>query len=282
MKIFYHKGCNDGRVAAWLWCHLHDWSLEETRPIAYNSSLTVYHDVEPQEEIIFVDFCPEREVLMALLGDDDDKPRFIQVYDHHKTQAWVKDIDHIRLKVVFDEAECGASLVWNHHHGGNKPLPVIAEHVKDWDLWERILPNTRDFHYGLQTIAMEHFSLKPFFANIVKARGSSIVSFLDEQISATLQCVGFMTIGSHDAVPTVNCPHFLASEVGHLLLKENPNAPFAATYYDQLDTLTRAYSLRSKDDRVDVGALAKSLGGGGHRNAAGFQVRLGTDGSFNV
>lgn len=32
------------------------------------------------------------------------------------------------------------------------------------------------------------------------------------------------------------------------------------------------WSLRSEDGRVDVSEIAKSYGGGGHRNAAGFQI----------
>jgi bifunctional oligoribonuclease and PAP phosphatase NrnA len=36
----------------------------------------------------------------------------------------------------------------------------------------------------------------------------------------------------------------------------------------------RKVSLRSTDDRVDVSAIARSLGGGGHRRAAGFSTNL--------
>ena len=32
------------------------------------------------------------------------------------------------------------------------------------------------------------------------------------------------------------------------------------------------FSLRSADDKVDVGAIAKSFGGGGHTHAAGFSM----------
>ena len=33
-------------------------------------------------------------------------------------------------------------------------------------------------------------------------------------------------------------------------------------------------SLRATDDRVDVSRIARSLGGGGHRRAAGFSTDL--------
>ena len=34
-------------------------------------------------------------------------------------------------------------------------------------------------------------------------------------------------------------------------------------------------SLRATDDRVDVSQIARALGGGGHRRAAGFSTDLG-------
>jgi len=54
-------------------------------------------------------------------------------------------------------------------------------------------------------------------------------------------------------------------------------APFAACYYDRPDA--RVFSLRSRgEDGLDVAEIAASYGGGGHRNAAGFQMPLGWEG----
>jgi phosphoesterase RecJ-like protein len=39
----------------------------------------------------------------------------------------------------------------------------------------------------------------------------------------------------------------------------------------------RKVSLRSNDDRVDVSAIARAMGGGGHRQAAGFSTAMGRD-----
>ena len=36
----------------------------------------------------------------------------------------------------------------------------------------------------------------------------------------------------------------------------------------------RKVSLRATDDRVDVSVIARALGGGGHRRAAGFSTEL--------
>ena len=63
------------------------------------------------------------------------------------------------------------------------------------------------------------------------------------------------------------------SEVGHELLQRYPEAPFAAIYFDTADG-KRKWSLRGRGN-VDVSALAKQFGGGGHHNAAGFTTDAG-------
>lgn len=56
----------------------------------------------------------------------------------------------------------------------------------------------------------------------------------------------------------------------HEMLSKYPDAPFTACWFRRADGQIQ-YSLRSEDSRLDVSEVAKSLGGGGHRNAAGFQ-----------
>jgi nanoRNase/pAp phosphatase (c-di-AMP/oligoRNAs hydrolase) len=79
------------------------------------------------------------------------------------------------------------------------------------------------------------------------------------------------TINGH-MVPIVNVPYHYASDTAHALLQKYPEAPFTACWFRRGDGMIQ-YSLRSEDSRKDVSAIAKSFGGGGHRNAAGYQVR---------
>lgn len=50
----------------------------------------------------------------------------------------------------------------------------------------------------------------------------------------------------------------------------------AACYWDTPNG--RVFSLRSTEDGPDVSEIAKSYGGGGHKNAAGFQMPIGWEG----
>jgi nanoRNase/pAp phosphatase (c-di-AMP/oligoRNAs hydrolase) len=61
----------------------------------------------------------------------------------------------------------------------------------------------------------------------------------------------------------------LFSEVAGELAKDRP---FGACYFDRADG-KRQWSLRSRNGGVDVSEIAKAHGGGGHRNAAGFEEK---------
>ena len=69
-----------------------------------------------------------------------------------------------------------------------------------------------------------------------------------------------------------NCPPHLASDVGHELAVQS--GTFGLLWYINKDGKCLC-SLRSNGDH-DVSAIAKAFGGGGHRNAAGFEVDIQT------
>ena len=70
---------------------------------------------------------------------------------------------------------------------------------------------------------------------------------------------------------TVSCP-LHQSEIGHELAKLS--GTFGLIWYMAADGRINC-SLRSNED-YDVSAIAKAFGGGGHKNAAGFQTDVET------
>ena len=66
----------------------------------------------------------------------------------------------------------------------------------------------------------------------------------------------------------MNCTPQFASEAGNILAKES--GTFGMTWMINSKGMANV-SLRSIGD-YDVSAIAKTFGGGGHRNAAGFEV----------
>jgi hypothetical protein len=73
-------------------------------------------------------------------------------------------------------------------------------------------------------------------------------------------------------VPVLNSPYMGSSERMNLLLDKFPEAKFSANYFRGL-TGEWKFGLRSRQtEDFDVSKLATLYGGGGHKNAAGFEV----------
>jgi hypothetical protein len=82
----------------------------------------------------------------------------------------------------------------------------------------------------------------------------------------------FMYIGGH-YIPLANLPYTMCSDAVNILAQENDG--IGATYFDTPEG--RKFSLRSIGD-IDVSKMAEKYGGGGHRNASGFQMPIGWEG----
>jgi nanoRNase/pAp phosphatase (c-di-AMP/oligoRNAs hydrolase) len=175
----------------------------------------------------------------------------------------------------------GAGLAWDFCFPG-QPRPLMIDLVEDRDLWTFRLSHTREFHLWLSLRdldfdAWDHIELSMSSGSLdhVLAQAEAIGRYHNVIVERLVATVRFTACGLFTPdVPIVNCPGQFASDVGHALLKAYPDAPYSATYYDASVNFTR-FSLRSEDGRADVSEIARSQGGGGHRNAAGFQTEWG-------
>ena len=148
--------------------------------------------------------------------------------------------------------------------------PRLIEHIQDRDLWRFALPGTREIQANVFSYPYD-FDVwdKLMEADVETLRddGAAIERKHHKDIA---ELVGVMkrrmVIGGFN-VPVANLPYTLANDAGHLMAQ---GEPFAACYWD-IPT-GRVFSLRSTAAGQDVSAIAKTYGGGGHRNAAGFQV----------
>ena len=107
----------------------------------------------------------------------------------------------------------------------------------------------------------------------LEQEGRAILRYENELVSKL--AAQAMLIDFHGAiVPSVQSA-VLTSQIGERLSAEHP---FCVMWHDRDGR--RYYSMRSREDGADVGAIAASFGGGGHTHAAGFSVPLGPDGSL--
>lgn len=163
----------------------------------------------------------------------------------------------------------GAMLAWQFIKGDAEP-PQLLRHIEDRDLWRFALPNTREiqanvFSHPYDFAVWDKLMHQPLDQLVAEGKAIERKHFKDiEELVGV--CRHRRTIGGHD-VPVASLPYTLTSDAGHLMAK---GEPFAACYWDT--PTGRVYSLRSTDEGLDVGEVAKQYGGGGHRNASGFRV----------
>jgi len=294
--MIYHANCADGFGAAWAaWMKWGD--AVQYVPCAYGQ---VPPDVAGKH-VLIGDFSFKRDML-AEMGKSANS---IIVLDHHETakaelEPWIWDdvsgdfyADCDPMKAVrfmdeyvgqpiaanFDMARSGARMVWDFCHDDEAPLLIRL--IEDRDLWRFTMAETKPFGAWLRCELFDFERWELIAQELGDGRDSARIfaeaeamqRFMDQKVAEIGRLARTGDVGGH-TVPVCNCPPMFASEVGHWLLEQNPDAPFVACYSDQGNS--QGWSLRSQDHRMAVSDVAKQFGGGGHRNAAGFGKPLGS------
>lgn len=289
--VIYHAPCDDGFAAAWAcWRRWGD-------DVAYHPAK--YGAPAPDvagKRILIVDFSFKRTDMDELARSAAS----IVVLDHHKTaeaelepfrfresepgvigpehiSGMLRDLAELRrppVIAIFDMHRSGARMAWDFCFADTPP--ELIQFVQDRDLWLFRYPETKAFSLYLRS----HEYAFATWSRIADELGSdrkslmtaahALQAFYDQKVAEMVREVRIELIAGH-SVPVVNTSWAFASDVAHELLRLHPAAPFAACYYDRGDG-TRTYSLRSDDARLDVSEIARRFGGGGHRNAAGFET----------
>lgn len=264
--VFYHGNCPDGVAAAYAASRAFG---EDGAEYIERQPGDALPPVEPGAFVYFLDTTPTRQDLLALAG----VARKVTILDHHITaQETLVDLPE-NVEAIFDLDRSGAQIAWRYFHP-KRAEPKVISHIADRDLWKFELRHTREIAAALSSYEhdisiFESLIEEPLVYPQLISRGEAILRLQARQVEEALQQVRCGSVDFIDGFPAVNAPHFLASDVGNALLQRFPNAPFAGVYRDAADG-SRRWSLRSMDDRVDVSAIAKRWGGGGHRNAAGM------------
>jgi uncharacterized protein len=265
--VIYHAHCPDGFAAAWAaW---HQFGDVNTEYLAAS-----YGDPPPDvtgRKVLIVDFSYPRPDLehMASMATE------LQVLDHHKTAQ--QALDGFQY-AVFDMNRSGAGITWDQLMAEQVksgsvwlPRPWLIDYVEDRDLWRWKLPNSERVNAWLGTLRYdfsiwEAVAMNPLTDQIV-AMGGAVLEANERYVEGKVKEARMIEWAGHK-VPIVNTTHCASELLGRLA----ETAPFAIGWFQRQDGKF-AFSLRSRGpEAVDVSNIAKILGGGGHRNAAGFTV----------
>lgn len=286
--VLYHANCLDGLGAAYsAWKRL---GAKDTRYIQVQYGKD-FPDIKVQttDTVYILDFSYPHDVIKANIPETTE----IIAIDHHQSakdhhDAIMADLDRITMG-VFEIRKSGAVLAWEWFMG-NIPVPMLLRHIQDRDLWKFELPSTRAILTGLRaTTGYTNFEVLDSmmynqdgkecseYLKVLAFKGS-ILNEYDDRI-----CDSFARAGSEKIAAVHFMGHktalynttTLVSDIGSAIVKSGQGFDIAVSYFVTSDC-KMVFSLRSddKEANVDVGSIAKRLGGGGHRNAAGFTLDL--------
>ena len=270
--VIYHKDCMDGISSAYIANNILKKDNTVTLvPLQYSREDELFKlDLTKQDICYFVDFSLKRDKMLELAELVDR----VIVIDHHKTaEAELVNLPE-NVEVNFNMSESGATLTWLYFY--DEPIPEIFEYIKDRDLWNWKLPDSREISEALA------FLIKPNDINsfrdnafigitALKEIGSTLLKKKNQQVQSKLSKVQDLTLCDIE-FKAINVTENI-SELGNEICIEY-NKP-ALMYFITQD-MKVICSLRSINELSDVSKVATIFGGGGHRNASGFTVSLQT------
>jgi phosphoesterase RecJ-like protein len=203
--------------------------------------------------------------------------------DHHHDNTRFGTLNH-----VVPEASCTAEIVWDLMGGlGQRPTPTMAE-----ALYIGLITDTGRFMYE-NTGERAHLMAADLIAAGVDVSGvyrrlyegvplgkltllalalGNVRRFDSGELTlATLSAADFERAGAEDSYSEgiIDQLRTLQGTKVAVLVRELTGGERKGQH---------KVSLRATDDDVDVSAIARTQGGGGHRRAAGFTTELSTEG----
>jgi oligoribonuclease NrnB/cAMP/cGMP phosphodiesterase (DHH superfamily) len=304
--VITHKDCYDGHTAAWIYSRFVDHAAEFL-PVRYGDPVpevagrnVVIADFSwPREQMLGIIFRSKSLVVLdhhktaqaalegivdeARGGTDPASAREILLSTHV-----VFDMERSGAGLVWDYLavnrhgtceECGASdaLVGAHHQPGCVFLrrPALVDYVEDRDLWRIALPNAREYMANVYATPMDFAGWDKLHERAVPemvSRGQAILEYMAEYGTKGLAQARVMTLdtgGDPVTLWTVNMPYMNCSDYLSRLMTEK-DVHVVAGYFRRDDGRWQ-FSLRSRDG-YDCSKIAQAFGGGGHREASGFDV----------
>ena len=297
--VIFHKGCLDGFTSFVI--------LNNTGTIGKDA--IIFPDVPsakippPQidnKNIIIMDVAYKYEVLKMIC----ERANSVTFIDHHvtihddvvKLKSEFQADDSSRVKVIYNEGECGASLTWKYFNK-KKQMPLFVRYIKDNDIGSWKLKHTHHFIVGLQT----HFDMSLTNNNLLKwnslfhfnevkkiiKKGKIYWEYIDHLLDMNSKRYSLEAFPSEKIYEDYSthfnkpgefkvavvcgggCP---SSSLLGLKMMNTINCDFVIMWSLNLDRKEYVLAFRSKD--VDVGKIAQIFGGGGHKLASACSIPI--------
>jgi oligoribonuclease NrnB/cAMP/cGMP phosphodiesterase (DHH superfamily) len=232
---------------------------------------TDYKDTAPLtklagEDVIIVDFSYPPEVMLNIV----ELSNSVVWIDHHAT---AKDYPYqylTGLRNFEDKKFSGCELAWMFYFP-METMPLSVQLIGDYDKWAlKLKPECFQFYEGMkvkndtspQSLLWELLLQDNFYVSSIIDSGCTAVAYRDNYCNDLCKSFGYETeISGHGAYA---CNQFMfgSGGFGHRFHQY----PLCIAYIHDGEQFT----VSMYSETVDVGQIAKTFGGGGHKGAAGF------------
>lgn len=293
--IVYHNNCPDGWCAAFI----SKMKYPEATLLPLNHGLNeeqlddLFRTVF-EKDVLMVDYSLRTRELNDQMANIT---KSFRILDHHKTaQAVLAGASY----ATFDMKRSGAGLAFDYLWGADSdyhkqvnpynpagldnmpplPRPWWVNYTEDQDLWNWALPGSQEVNAFLmvqpRTVETWKEIIKTDLGSAtVGGRGvRQYIEYYTRSVIAEAQDGVYVFKGNNYRTAVLNIPYAGVSEAGAALVRDG-SFDISLMWYERGDGVVQ-FSLRSNKDgsNIDVSEIASSQGGGGHRNAAGFQLSL--------
>lgn len=244
-------------------------------PVHYNRPVDV-SQMSKGDRVIIVDFsyppAEMKKIEDAVLQPPDSTvtpPHCIIWIDHHASAAEYGH-DYPGLRDFADKGRAACELTWEYFYP-LIPIPRAVSYIGDYDAWRHAIPDSREFYEGAKLFLLDPHA--PLWATVfnddnaeafqlVVTAGYVAKRYRDVYCYSIRNSYGYETVIAGHQAYALNVFGFGSGAFGDLYAQY----PLVIAYiHDGVKFRVSLYS-----EAVDVGAIAQSMGGGGHKGAAGF------------
>lgn len=285
--MYHGGGCVDGFTAAVI-CKMElrrkiYKSIAEDGSISHSAAEIVLCPAQYQCDHGIKDFSVFREVYIVDFSLPKDEILDIEkvveklvVLDHHKT---ARDNLQGLSFAKFDTNKSAAMMAWeyfnldeNDYQEWKKP-PYFVKLVQDRDLFIFEMHHSEAFNEYIRSFEFDEERYEGWINNFdslgVFSEAYGLMRYKEKMVKSKVGHSYKVQFGNNQ-VKAINSSVFI-SDIGKELAG---GEPFVVIYFETEETIV--FCLRSErggEKSLDVSEIAKSFGGGGHANAAGFTMK---------
>ena len=289
--IIFHKGCFDGFTSFII--------LNNSHKISKNAA--VFPDVPSAKKcppniqgknVIIMDVAYKYDIIKNIC----EYAKSVTFIDHHVTirddiLKLQNELDNnSKIKIIYDENECGASLTWKFLNGNTK-LPLFVRYIKDNDIGAWKLRHTHSFLAGLSPYHDTQLTIRninkwkklfnPVVVKKIIKRGKIYEEYIEYLLNVNSKKYSMESFPSEEIYEKYSdyfkkpgeykvavicgsgCPS--TSLLGAKMMK-TIDCDFVIIWTLNLDR--KEYVLAFRSASTDVGNIAKLFVGGGHKLAS--------------